>query len=765
MSQTLTQINTALTGTAGVNNNPVAGGNGVAGGDADETFSNDSFPNNGNSEIDFDPQATGGTGTAGVNGNNGAAGTTSTVGQATVYGPGGNGQSGGDGADDGSASIGLVDISAGSSTTAAPDGVQIDAVADGGNYGGFNEGGFAGGGGTGGYDATNVIGNQGGNGGNGGSGGLGGNATVTVSGFVSYDNSNLTNQLGTDLFTSLTGGTGGVGAPASAGAGGASPSNGGTGGDGGDGGSVTDTFSGSTVIDENAIFLSATATGGMGEIGGEGGQAGYSELITNGSFQTEVYGVNGDGGGGGGGGSATITLSSDTLTAPNITMNVTVSAGAGNAGGSSPSEASVSNTFMDVTGSPSGAAGAAGAEGVAGLVFTGNTITVGQGINGSVLLNKPGNLALDFAVINRGTVTNTTQNLNGGAGGNLVFSGNDFVGSGTSTLNLGLAGTGSVTIDTGADTISIAGSPNNTITGFSTLDLDTNNTVIAGAGPLTLNFASDPDTLIFTPTSGTVTVNLATTANMVLEFQGFGSSLTPATLLADTTSDSSNTYIKIGSGEIQLTGFTATIPTADETIVCYRGGTRIATPDGAVAVEDLTVGDLVLTHDGEALAVRWIGRRHLDCRGHAAPETVFPVRIAAHAFGENLPRRDLFLSPDHAVYAESVLIPVKYLIDGVSVVQVRTDDVTYYHVELDRHVVMLAEGLPAESYLDVGDRMFFSGDSQIISHPSMSRPAPDVAMIREANCAAPLCVTGPVLERVRNILASRANGGVVNLAA
>ena len=89
-----------------------------------------------------------------------------------------------------------------------------------------------------------------------------------------------------------------------------------------------------------------------------------------------------------------------------------------------------------------------------------------------------------------------------GAGGNLTFSGNDFVGQGQSTLDLQLGGTGSVTIDTNVGTIRIGGSPGNAISGFSTLDLDNNNTVIAGAGPLTLDFASDPDTLVFTPTSG-----------------------------------------------------------------------------------------------------------------------------------------------------------------------------------------------------------------------------------------------------------------------
>jgi len=104
----------------------------------------------------------------------------------------------------------------------------------------------------------------------------------------------------------------------------------------------------------------------------------------------------------------------------------------------------------------------------------------------------------------------------------------------------------------------------------------------------------------------------------------------------------------------------------------------------------------VRTTTGSA-AVVWIGRRRLD--GRYNPE-VSPVRIRAHAFGGGQPRRDLLLSPDHAVHADGVLIPVRTLINGATVVQERADAVTYYHLELARHDVVYAEGLPAESYLN-----------------------------------------------------------------
>ncbi len=744
MSQTLGEINTPLNGTPGAFPNQVPGANGGAGGDADETFSNDAFANNGANEIAFTPTATGGTGTLAEFGANGTNGVASPVASVEVFSPGTDGGPSGRGGDGGSASITMTNISAGTSTVPSATGVEINARASGNSAGGGNAGGS---GGSGGFNAVGTIGAQGGNGAAGGAGGDGGGATVTVSGFVSFDSG----AVGSDIFTSAVGAVGGTGFGAGSGGQGALPSNGGMGGAGGSGGSVSDVFTSSTVVDNSFIFVSSTAEGGVGEVGGEGGQAGDSLSIGTNSFQTRVYGVNGAGGAGGAGGNASATISNDTLIAPVVNIDVAITAGPGNTGGISPFEASVNNSSEAVTGSPSGAAGAAGATGFGQIVFTGNTITAGQGLNGSIPFNQPGTLVLEMSIIDLGlTNGNVTKDLDGASGGNLQFSGNSFIGEGQSTLNLELAGTGSIMIDTAANTIGIAGSPDNALTGFSTIDLDNNSTVVAGAGALTLNFASDPDTLIFTPTSGTVTVNHATTTNMELDFQGFGAALNATTLQNDTTVSGGNTLINIGSGEIILTGFTAAIPAADETISpqCFRIGTRIATLGGTVAVEDLTVGEMVLTHDGERLPITWIGRRHFDCRRHPSPDTVSPIRVAAHAFGEHQPGRDLFLSPDHAIYAEGVLIPVKYLIDGINVARVRTDDVTYYHVELPHHAILLAEGLGAESYLDIGDQTFFT-------HPGR-RALADPALIWETLGAAPLCVAGPILDRVRNILTARA---------
>jgi phospholipase/lecithinase/hemolysin len=164
---------------------------------------------------------------------------------------------------------------------------------------------------------------------------------------------------------------------------------------------------------------------------------------------------------------------------------------------------------------------------------------------------------------------------------------------------------------------------------------------------------------------------------------------------------------------------------------CFAAGTRIATPKGATRVQDLRVGDLVLLDDGGTASVMWLGHRRVDCRRHPRPENVRPVRVAAHAFGLGRPARDLMLSPDHAVFMEGVLLPVRYLLTDATVRQEDVADVTYWHVELARHAVLLAEGLPVESYLDTGNRAAFAnGGAVAMAHPNFAR-----AVWERAGCA------------------------------
>ncbi len=179
---------------------------------------------------------------------------------------------------------------------------------------------------------------------------------------------------------------------------------------------------------------------------------------------------------------------------------------------------------------------------------------------------------------------------------------------------------------------------------------------------------------------------------------------------------------------------------------CFALGTRIGTPGGEVAVEALRAGDRVSLAAGGNAPVRWVGHRRVDLRRHPRPETVRPVRVCAGAFGLGLPHRDLVLSPEHALLLDGMLVPVHVLLDGAAVAQEAPERVTYFHVELDRHGVILAEGLPAESYLDTGNRAGFANGAVASLHPDFA-PGPETA-----EPCAPMALAGPQVEAARATL-------------
>jgi len=135
--------------------------------------------------------------------------------------------------------------------------------------------------------------------------------------------------------------------------------------------------------------------------------------------------------------------------------------------------------------------------------------------------------------------------------------------------------------------------------------------------------------------------------------------------------------------------------------ICFLAGTLISTPGGARAVEELAVGDLVLTAAGRAVPVMFVGRQTIHAR-FAPAETSRPIRISAGALGENLPERDLWVSPSHAILVDGTLCHARALVNGTTIAQLPapTEMFTYYSVELEAHEVILAEGAPVESFAD-----------------------------------------------------------------
>lgn len=185
--------------------------------------------------------------------------------------------------------------------------------------------------------------------------------------------------------------------------------------------------------------------------------------------------------------------------------------------------------------------------------------------------------------------------------------------------------------------------------------------------------------------------------------------------------------------------------------ICFAAGTLIRTPRGDVPVETLQAGSLVVTVSGETRPVRWLGRRVVDCLNHTQRPEVLPIRISAGAFGPAKPSQDLYVSPGHAICVDlcgEVFFQAANLVNGGTIAQIEVDAIEYCHVELDSHDVLLANNLPAESYLAMGNRPFFQGASNIPDDEGTERTWADFCR--------PVVTGGPLLNFVRQRLTQRA---------
>ncbi len=135
---------------------------------------------------------------------------------------------------------------------------------------------------------------------------------------------------------------------------------------------------------------------------------------------------------------------------------------------------------------------------------------------------------------------------------------------------------------------------------------------------------------------------------------------------------------------------------------CFARGTLIRTADGEAPVEDLAIGTLVMTTNG-ALPVKWVGRQALRRNGSVSwHPSVLPIRVSRFAIDDQTPQRDLYLSQEHCLLFDGVLIPAKYLVNGRSIAfdddAKMSETIEYFCVELDTHEALFAEGTAAETF-------------------------------------------------------------------
>ena len=230
--------------------------------------------------------------------------------------------------------------------------------------------------------------------------------------------------------------------------------------------------------------------------------------------------------------------------------------------------------------------------------------------------------------------------------------------------------------------------------------------IVASSGGLTLTGPVTGSGVITVAPGATVTLDGPVAAGTTVDFAGATGTIDeadPAEFMA--------TIVGTAPGDVVAI------------VACYVAGTRIATPAGEVSVEDLTLEDSVVTASGKRRPIKWIGRRSYAGRFLEANSGIWPVRFNAGSLGKGVPHRDLLVSPEHAMFLDGLLIPAHCLVNGSTIVQERgLERVDYYHVELDSHDILLAEGAAAESFVDDQSRgMFHNASEYPVLYPDEPR--------------------------------------------
>jgi hypothetical protein len=208
----------------------------------------------------------------------------------------------------------------------------------------------------------------------------------------------------------------------------------------------------------------------------------------------------------------------------------------------------------------------------------------------------------------------------------------------------------------------------------------------------------------------------------------------------------SNFHVEVAGGSTTLSYGT----NENEIIACYCPGTLIDTGCGQQEVETLKIGDEVVTASGALRPIKWIGQRSYAGRFIVGRKDILPICIKAGALDLNVPARDLWISPHHAMFIDGALIEAKDLVNGVSIVQAeKVEQVDYFHIELETHDVIIAEGALSETFVDDDSRgMFHNAHEFDVLYPDTVR--------QPARYFAPRFEGGYEVEAVRRRIAQRA---------
>jgi hypothetical protein len=173
-----------------------------------------------------------------------------------------------------------------------------------------------------------------------------------------------------------------------------------------------------------------------------------------------------------------------------------------------------------------------------------------------------------------------------------------------------------------------------------------------------------------------------------------------------------NSYMLLSNSNTLPTGSASELGTATNAVysysICFEKNTLISTPSGEKLVSSLVIGDEVLTVDNRNVKVQWIGRQTINPY-FAKLNGNMPVKICFGALGDGIPTSDLLVSPNHAMFIDGILVHALALVNGKTITQLQSwaGNVEYFHIETENHELILANGAPAETFIDNVSRKEF----------------------------------------------------------
>ncbi|MGF1276499.1 Hint domain-containing protein [Acetobacter pasteurianus] len=329
----------------------------------------------------------------------------------------------------------------------------------------------------------------------------------------------------------------------------------------------------------------------------------------------------------------------------------------------------------------------------------------------------------------------------------------------------------SATVNSGGNIIF---ADNATLTGTVTLENGGNATILAGTSGI-IDMAGNTNTGVVI--SGLTSGGTVTTMISGFNGQSAGSSdgiqlvgLQAADVTSVTYTSADQVALSLTNGKTvtlniagaESAGYTLVPDTNGDLIyeVCFLSGSMIRTLEGDVAVENIQIGDQVVTFDWESnknvsRPVTWVGKTHATVRPDLPhDEAGYPVRVVKDAIADGVPYKDMLITAEHCLFFEGKFVPVRMLVNGVSIFyDTSITSYDYYHVETEQHSVITADGMLTESYLDTGNRCAFRQEGKIATLRRTTQSWEDDA-------AAPLCVERAFVEPLFRKLEARNNNGI-----